>query len=303
MSQIANTVLLVSPLTFGFNEETKESNTFQHHLQDSSKVIQIKAEQEWNSVCKMLITKGVNVIAILDSQNPVKPDALFPNNWITTHEDGKIIIYPLLAKNRRTEKRLEIINALQQKYVTTDFINLSFFEKEDTFLEGTGSMVFDRDNKIIYSCLSARTHIEPLKYVGKLLGYEVVSFHAFNHNHPIYHTNVFMSVGSKWVAICFDAIPDRFEKEKLKKSFKNTGKEIIELSIKQIDLFAGNILELKSKTNEAIIVMSQTTLESLSKCQKKQFSSHGEICAAAVPTIEQVGGGGIRCLLAEIFLK
>lgn len=294
---------MVSPTSFSFNAETAQSNVFQHRIRDTKEHIQKEADKEWNNVCAMLEKEGVTVFKIADTAVPVKPDALFPNNWITTHDDGTVIVYPLLAHNRRTEKRPDIIDALKKDFTVTTVTNLSSFENAGQFLEGTGSVVLDRTNKIAYACLSARTHISPLQKLGEILGYEVVSFHAFDHHKPIYHTNVLMSVGTSWVAICFDAIPDATEREKLRSYFQKTGKEIIELSFAQLDAFAGNILELKTNKNTSIIVMSQTTFKSLTVAQTKILARAGKICVADVSMIERVGGGGIRCLIAEIFLN
>lgn len=301
--QSTNSVFLISPTTFGFNEETAESNIFQHDVPLEKKLIQLNAQREWEAVCTMLVKEKINVIAIMDTLAPRKPDALFPNNWITTHADGRIILYPLLAKNRRAEKRLDIVKELSKKYLVTDIVDLSYFEKKDIFLEGTGSMVFDRTHKILYSCLSARTALEPLNHVAQLLDYTVISFHAFNRKKPMYHTNVFMAVGEKWTTMCEEAIPDKNEKEALLLSFKKTGKEVIHLTKKQIDSFAGNILELETLDGVKKIIMSKTAYESLDKSQLDTFSSFGDICYSDVSTIEQVGGGGIRCLLTELFLK
>lgn len=303
MNQSTNTVLLVSPTSFGFNPETASSNVFQHNIHLEKKIIQEKAQQEWEQVCALLAKEKVRVIAVMDTITPIKPDALFPNNWISTHESGKIILYPLLAHNRRTEKRRDIIYQLTQKYLVTDIVDLSFYEKENQFLEGTGSMVFDRVNKIIYACVSARTYIEPLEHLAKLLEYQVVAFHAFDHKKPIYHTNVLMSVGTQWASICLEAIPDANEREKIMDFFSKTEKEVIPLTYKQLDSFAGNILELDSLDGEKKIIMSKTTYESLDKNQLIMLSSYGDICYSDVSTIEQVGGGGIRCLLTELFLK
>ena len=302
MKQSTNTVLLVSPTSFGFNPETAGSNVFQHDVQLAKKVIHQSAQEEWERVCAMLVKEKINVIAVMDTNKPIKPDALFPNNWISTHQDGKLILYPLLAHNRRIEKRLDIVNQFTQKYSVTDIVDLSFYEKENQFLEGTGSMVLDRINKIIYACLSVRTYIEPLEHLAKLLGYQVVAFHAYNHEKPIYHTNVVMSVGSDWATICFDAIPDIEERRKIKDFFSRTGKTVVELSLKQIDAFAGNILELESIEGKRKIIMSKTTYDSLDKGQIETFTSFGDICYTDVSTIEKVGGGGIRCLIAEVFL-
>ena len=270
-NQSTNTVFLVSPTSFGFNPETATSNVFQHHLNLSEKNIQLKAQQEWDRVCALLVKEKINVIAVIDTSIPTKPDALFPNNWMTTHADGKIIVYPLLAPNRRTEKRADIILQMKKKYVVSEIIDLSYFEKRDLFLEGTGSMVLDRQNRILYACLSARTHQEPLDHIAKILGYEVIAFHAYDHEKPIYHTNVFMALGAKWVAICMDAIPDEEEKKRLKGSFAKTGKEVIDLTKKQIDAFAGNILELESLDKKTKINMSKTAYDSLDEKQLKIF--------------------------------
>ena len=303
MNNAANTVFLISPATFGFNPETAESNIFQHDIPLEKKLIQLTAQKEWEAVCAMLAKEKINVIAIMDTLSPLKPDALFPNNWITTHADGRIILYPMMAHNRRAEKRRDIVFELTKKYTVTDIIDLSSYEEKDQFLEGTGSMVFDRGNKIIYACISPRTHIEPLNKVASILGYQVIAFHAFDDKKPVYHTNVFMAVGEKWATLCEEAIPDVQEKEKLISSFKTTGKEIIHLTKKQIDSFAGNILELQALDGVKKIIMSKTAFESLSSAQIEAFSKQGDICYSDVTTIEIVGGGGIRCLLTELFLQ
>lgn len=303
MKQTTHTVLLISPTSFGFNPETAQSNVFQHDIHLAKKVIQHGAQKEWERVCEMLVREKIHVIVVMDTPTPIKPDALFPNNWISTLEDGTIILYPLLAHNRRTEKRLDLVHQLTLNYSVKNIIDLSFYEKQNQFLEGTGSMVFDRVNKIVYACLSVRTSIEPLEHLAKLLGYQVVAFHAFDHEKPIYHTNVLMSVGTHWASICFDAIPDKTEREKIMAFFSKTGKEVVSLTHEQLEAFAGNILELESLDEKKKIIMSKTTYDSLDKNQITSFTSFGDICYTDVPTIEQVGGGGIRCLIAEIFLE
>ncbi len=302
MKQTTHAILLVSPTSFGFNPETAMSNVFQHDLHLEKKLIQQKAQKEWEEVCAMLSLEGIDIITINDTETPIKPDAIFPNNWITTHNGGEIVLYPLLAHNRRIEKRSGIVDELKKMYFVSKVIDLSFFEEEDQFLEGTGSMVLDRKNKIIYACLSARTHVEPLTHLAKLLGYKTVTFHAFDREKPIYHTNVLMSVGEKWACVCLDAIPDKAEREKVEKSLLKTGKEIIPLTYNQLEAFAGNTLELQSKTGVSKIIMSKATKTSLNPKQLKAFSKYGNICSVDIPIIEQVGGGGIRCLIAEIFL-
>lgn len=294
--------MMISPTSFSFNAETAQSNVFQHRIHDTKEHVQKSAEKEWEGVCALLAREGISIIQIIDTPSPVKPDALFPNNWITTHEDGSIIVYPLLAKNRRIEKRMDIVEQLKKQFAVSGVTDLSSFEHAEQFLEGTGSVVFDRQNKIAYACQSARTHLSPLQKLGELLGYEVVAFHAFDHRKPIYHTNVLMSVGTDWAAICFEAIPDAQEQNKLRAYFEKTGKAVIELSMKQLDAFAGNILELKSKTGKAKIIMSKTTFDSLDVSQTRVLSQSGKICVADVSMIERVGGGGVRCLIAEIFL-
>jgi len=301
MHHTTDTVIMVSPTSFSFNAETAQSNVFQHRIRDTKEHIQKIAENEWKAVGTLLEKEGVTVIRIADTPTPPKPDALFPNNWITTHADGKIIIYPLLAQNRRVEKRQDIIAYLKKISHVSEVVDLSSFEHAGQYLEGTGSVVFDRIHKIAYACLSARTHSAPLEKLGQLLGYEIVSFHAYDHQKPIYHTNVLMSVGTNWAAICLDAIPDATERTKLKSYFQKTGKELVELSMKQLDAFAGNILELKTGKGTSIIVMSQTTFKSLDVSQTKILANAGKICVADVSMIERVGGGGIRCLLTEIF--
>ena len=293
---------MVSPTTFGFNPETAASNVYQHDSNDDISVIRRKALLEWQGVVDMLKREDVEVVAVTDTTHPVKPDALFPNNWITTHEDGTIIVYPLLAANRRHEKRTEVVEQVAARHPQAKIVDLSSYEERNMYLEGTGSMILDRKHKIAYACLSPRTFDGPLQKVGELLGYTVVAFQAHDKERPLYHTNLLMSVGEKWVAICMDAITDASEKKNLYGLFAKTGKTVILLDRTQIATYAGNIIELESKSGEKKILMSARAAASLTPKQKELFERFGKLCIADVSTIEEVGGGGIRCLVAELFL-
>ncbi|MFC4874961.1 citrulline utilization hydrolase CtlX [Negadavirga shengliensis] len=306
--QTASAVLMVRPAAFGFNPQTAYDNLFQRAYKgnDLSEVKRLVRYQFENSV-NALRERGIEVIVAEDTALPSKPDAVFPNNWLSTHGDGKAIIYPMKARNRRLERRKEIIELLINKgYRVDEIIDLTFFEEDGQFLEGTGSVVFDRVQKIAYAAASERTHPVPLAYLAALMDYEVVGFHAVIRKsgkmYPVYHTNVMMHVGTDLAVTCLDAIPSTFEKMNLKTQLENSGKKIIPITVHQKMNFCGNMLELINKNGERYTVMSETAYRSLRKGQIKTIERCTGVITPDVSMIESLGGGSIRCMLAEIFL-
>ncbi|MEO6150370.1 MAG: arginine deiminase-related protein [Mucilaginibacter sp.] len=293
---------MIRPVNFGFNEETAESNAFQNRDAVQQNV-QEKALKEFDGFVKLLRNNGVNVTVINDTPQPYTPDSIFPNNWVSFHEDGTVFLYPMQAANRRLERREDIIRDLQEDFTITHITDLSRFEDENKFLEGTGSMVLDRENKIAFACLSPRTDEEVLHVFCEQAGYKPVLFHAVDQNNtPIYHTNVLMAIAEKYAVICLDSITNIYEKETVINSFKSTNKDIILISFEQMNHFAGNMLELQNQSGESLIVMSKSAWESLDDGQKSDLSKHSKPVYADINTIETIGGGSARCMMAEVWL-
>lgn len=291
---------MVRPAAFGSNTETLASNKFQSELDitDANE----NARAEFDAFVDTLRKNNIDVTVIDDTTSPVKPDAIFPNNWFSVHHNGQCYLYPMLAENRRLEKRPEIINTLQEKFKITNITDLSKFEADNLFLEGTGSVVFDHVAKLAYACISQRTHAELLERLAVELGYAPVVFDAVDQNgYAIYHTNVLMCIGTGFVVICLDAIPDAAQKEKLKTLFKETGLEIIAISLPQMNQFAGNMLEVQNSEHQHFIVMSQTAYDSLEMHQVERLKTFGSLLPVSIPTIETLGGGSARCMMAEVF--
>jgi hypothetical protein len=293
---------MIRPVNFGFNEETAGSNAFQNRNADKTGIKQ-KARQEFDAMVKVLCENGVDVIIIEDTPEPYTPDSIFPNNWVSFHADGGVFLYPMQAENRRLERREDIINQLEDRFVVKHVIDLSRYESENKFLEGTGSMVLDRENKIAYACISPRTDRELLALFCEKTGYKEVSFHAFDEYHQaIYHTNVLMCIGSKFAVVCLDSITDEDEKNAIVTILKLTHKEIITISFNQMNNFAGNMLEVKNKDGENLIVMSQSAFNALDQSQKSELNKYGKLVYADIKTIESNGGGSARCMMAEVHL-
>lgn len=303
-NQITDKVLVVRPASFGFNEETAITNTFQKsELHQDQQLIQGAALREFDHLVNVLGEAGVQVYMYEDSVQPVKPDAIFPNNWITTHSDGSLITYPFLAASRRPERREDIVEDLEAKFNVHQRYSFETYEEDDLFLEGTGSMILDRVNHVVYACLSPRTHIELLEKFALLKQFRKIVFHAIDPlGHPIYHTNVIMAIGRQVAVICLDCIADDEEKEQVLKALDQTNKKIINLSWQQVKQFAGNMLQLVNKEGQPLWLMSEAAHQSLTAEQKAVLNEDGKIIAVPIPTIEQYGGGSVRCMLAELFL-
>ncbi|HET8828331.1 MAG TPA: arginine deiminase-related protein [Pelobium sp.] len=299
--QSTSNILMIRPVAFGFNPQT-EGNTFQHDME--SEKVQEKALAEFNALVTKLRLNHVNVIVIEDTLQPHTPDSIFPNNWVSFHKNGSVYVYPMQAENRRNERRDDILDVLSTQFNITEINDLTFTEDHEQYLEGTGSMVLDRENKIAYACLSIRTHQKALDIFCNESGYSALTFHGVDENsNPIYHTNVMMCVAEKFVVICLESIPDFTEREQLIDSFKKTGKEIIEISFAQMNNFAGNMLEVKNTFNQTFLVMSENAKNSLNKDQIVQINQYAEILSSPIPTIEKIGGGSARCMMAEIHLE
>ena len=303
--QTANTVLMVEPIAFGYNSQTAQNNYFQVEQKEAD--IQEKALQEFNNFVEKLRAKGIQVITIKDTLEPHSPDSIFPNNWVSFHEDGRVALYPMFAPNRRVERRSDILDTLRDEgFNINEVEDLSSAETEDQFLEGTGSMIFDHDFKIAYGSVSLRLDEGLFRDFCEKFGYTPVVFHSFqnvgNQRLPIYHTNVMMCVAEQFVVICLDCIDDELEREKVQEVIKSTDKEVIEISEEQMHQFAGNMLQVQNEEGTQFLVMSQTAYKSLTKKQIEKIESYCEIIYADLNTIEVNGGGSARCMLAEVFL-
>lgn len=301
-SQTTGAVFMVSPDSFGFNPETARTNFFQKQTKILEKKVKNKALMEFNEMVSVLRAQGIKVFVVPSRKGIETPDAVFPNNWISTHENGTIILYPMLAPNRRSERQWSDIQKLLN--ITKDVIahDLTYLEKEGYFLEGTGSLVLDRKNKIAFAIESPRTSPIAVNIFCQITGYKSLIFHACDENdNAIYHTNVVMSIGNGFVIICPESIKDSKERQEVVSKLEKLGLEMIRITKSQMKNFCGNILELSSSDGKSKIVMSQTAFDSFSKEQKKSLRKYGDLIPVKIPTIERVGGGSARCMLAEIF--
>lgn len=310
---------MVRPVAFGFNEQTAGNNAFQQSGHNDG--AQQKALEEFDNYVKQLEAAGVNVIVVEDTPTPHTPDSIFPNNWFSTHSAEEladeeesaagtqptIVLYPMFAPNRREDRGKNVLARLNEHY-KEGFrqIDLSGNEKENAFLEGTGSLILDRENKIAYACISPRTDEDVLDEWADSLGYDYCVFEANDANGtPIYHTNVMMCVGGKYAIVCLDAVTNIEERMTLIEVLEESGKEIFEISLEQMESFAGNMLELQGKDSNGkpkpVIVMSKTAKESLDNEQLHLLQNYATIVAPDLNCIEKNGGGSARCMIAEIF--
>jgi hypothetical protein len=302
--QTASAVMMIRPAAFGPNDATRPSNRFQ--VGNSGEPETAAAGlNEFDGLVAKLEQHGIDVRVFPGRAASILPDEVFPNNWVSTHADGTAVLYPLMAWNRRPERRVDVLDDLQQHndgYRIDRIINLAALEKIGTFLEGTGSLVLDRVNRIAYACLSPRTHPQGLREFSKRLDYDVVAFEASDRNgYPVFHTNVMMSLGERFAVVCLDAIPDVQTRYRVLRRLEMGNRTVIELNVAQLHAFAGNLLELKGKTG-GVIALSQRAFDSLDAGQQEALSSYGTVATAAVDTIETYGGGSVRCMLTEIFL-
>jgi len=302
-SQNPHTLLMIRPVSFGYNPETAASNSFQKESELSQAEVQRLALAEFDLVVSQLKEKEIPVLVFDDTIEPKKPDAIFPNNWISTHNNGLIVLYPMMAANRRRERRQDIVKALSAQFAVQEILDLSSKELEGKFLEGTGSIVFDHQHHIAYACRSPRTNEALLIELCKKIGYEVMVFDAVDEKGgAIYHTNVMMWIGEKMAAICLDAIRSEDDQEKLLTKLSETNHKVIAISYSQMNSLAGNMFEVTNSSGKSFLLMSESAHISLLPGQLKEMSKHAEPLIVSIPTIEKFGGGGIRCMVAGIYL-
>ena len=305
-SQITDTILMIEPIAFGFNAQTAVNNYFQQTSSVTEDEIQAAALSEFRNMVKLLRDKGIKVIVVADTLEPHTPDSIFPNNWISFQKDNRVAMYSMFAPNRRSERRIDVVEkVIGHGFNISQMVDYSVYENENRFLEGTGSMIFDRFNRIAYAALSPRTDEELFRWFCNDFGYQPITFTATqpvnNTRLPIYHTNVMLSVAEQYVVVCMESIESAEEREILILHFKKTGKELIEISLAQMQQFAGNVLQLKNEINQRFMVISQSGYDSLTEQQIQKLSSYNELIIVPVPTIEKHGGGSVRCMIAEVF--
>lgn len=292
---------MIKPVAFDFNAETAVNNAFQQA--GSNENAQQKAEAEFDGFVEKLTAAGVDVTVVQDTPVPHTPDSIFPNNWISFHQDGSIVLYPMYAVNRRAERKQHVLDTIAAKFEVKQQIDFTSKENEDHFLEGTGSMVLDRDKKIAYACLSPRTDKAVFEEWCSKMNYTPCSFYSVDENGgEIYHTNVMMCVADQYVVICLDSIRDAAERDNVFDTINDSGKKIIEISYKQMNQFAGNMLQVENKTGQRYLVMSSQAYHALTHRQIQELESFNPIIHSDLTTIETNGGGSARCMMAEIFL-
>jgi hypothetical protein len=300
-SQAPSSVLMVRPSTFGLNPQTASTNAFQTKEEVPVQVSKLALE-ELNRMVDTLAAHDVDIVVVDDPAMPPKPDAVFPNNWVSFHEDGTVVLYPMMAENRRLERTIPVIEAIRTKFEVREVVDLSMHEKKNQFLEGTGSVVFDYVNKIAYASRSARTHEVVLQKLCEKIGFQSIVFDAVDENgQPIYHTNVLMCIGSQFAVLCLDAIQKDEDQEVLLQSFSDTGHQVVAISYAQLHLFAGNMIEVLTKSGEPLVLISEQAFQSLLPGQLHAITQFAELIPLSIPTIEQYGGGSVRCMVAGIF--
>jgi len=292
---------MIRPVDFKFNTQTAVNNKFQEASADNG--VQEQALKEFDDFVSLLRVNGVEVTVIDDTLEPETPDSIFPNNWISFHEGGRVILYPMFSENRRLERRDDIVMKIREEYNVTILNDLSVYEAEGVYLEGTGSMVLDRQHKIAYACLSVRTDKKVLEDFCEKSGYTAFTFEATDSSgFPIYHTNVMMCIGDRFAVVCLESVKNPEERGNLLTSLTGSGKEVVEITLDQMNHFAGNMLQVKNNTEELLLVMSEQAYQSLKPEQIATLSKYNRLIAAPLYTIEKNGGGSARCMLAEIHL-
>jgi hypothetical protein len=300
--QTARAVLMVRPADFGSNAETAGSNFFQRSAPDLVDA-RLRAQHEFDALAHALASAGVRVHQFAGQRGAALPDEIFPNNWLSLHADGTAVLYPMLAPSRRRERRRDILAALEScGYAIERVVDLSGLEARGEYLEGTGSLVLDRPRRVAYACLSPRTNAPALAEFARALRYEVVPFTAVDRaGRPIYHTNVVLSVGTRFAALCTAAIASDDERRAIIARLEASQREVIDLSREELESFAANLLELDS-TSGPVIALSAAALRSLSAPKRRALERHGRLVTADIATIERIGGGSVRCMLAEVAL-
>jgi len=295
-------ILMVRPYQFYFNQQTAANNFFQSNINiENANELAIA---EFDAMVEKLRAHQIKVNVVQDTKDPSTPDSIFPNNWVSTHTNGTLCLYPMYAENRRAERKSSVIEFLQSNYKIENTLDLTDLEKEGKFLEGTGSMVLDHQNKIAYGCLSERLDKEAFISWCDKMQFKPITFKAVDDKaQPIYHTNVLMCMANQFVVICSDSIPNEQERQMLLDSFARTNKEVIEISQDQLNHFAGNMLQVFDITEKPHLIMSEQAYKSLHTAQLKSLEKYNPLLPISIPTIEALGGGSTRCMMAEIYLS
>ena len=294
-------ILMVRPYQFYFNQQTAANNFFQSNvnIENANEL----AIAEFDAMVEKLRAHQIKVNVVQDTKDPSTPDSIFPNNWVSTHEGGTLCLYPMFAQNRRAERKSTVIDFLESNYKIENTLDLTDLEKEGIFLEGTGSMVLDHQNKLAYGCLSERLDKNAFNEWCDKMQFKAIAFKAVDDKaQPIYHTNVMMCMGDQFVVICLDSIPNEKEKQMLVDSFDQTNKEVITISQDQLNHFAGNMLQVFDINEKPHLIMSEQAHTSLDPAQVKSLEKYNPILPISIPTIEALGGGSTRCMMAEIYL-
>lgn len=298
--QTTSKILMVRPARFAFNEQTAGNNYFQHNSVQSN--VAENALLEFDTLVNLLKANDVDVTVVQDTLEPWTPDSIFPNNWFSSHFTGELVLYPMFAENRRLERKEHIINLLKRDFNHKKVIDLTHWEEEGEFLEGTGSMILDRRKRVAYCCRSPRTSEKVLSEFCSIMNYRPILFDATDKNgNQIYHTNVIMEVGMQVAVICLESINDENERKRVVSQLTSTGKIIVDITLDQVSRFAGNMLEVKSRNGTPLMVMSTSAYKSLTSEQENLISTYNKIISTDLKTIETNGGGSARCMIAEIF--
>lgn len=291
---------MVRPARFAFNEETAQNNYFQQKTEQDS--VAERALEEFDAFVSLLRGNDVDVTVVQDTPEPWTPDSIFPNNWFSSHISGELVLYPMFAENRRQERKPEVMDLLTRKLNHRKIIDLTHWEKEGEFLEGTGSMIFDRDKRIAYACRSPRTSENVLRDFCARMNFDSVIFDSTDASgNLIYHTNVMMEVGTQVAIVCLESIKNEKERERVVSRLNATGKIIVDISLEQVNRFAGNMLEVKSRNGQPFMIMSASARQALTMEQETVISTYNKILSPELTTIETNGGGSARCMIAEIF--
>ncbi len=302
MKYIANKIFMVRPVHFGYNPQTSESNAFQTEVDLTAEEIQANALREFDAMVEKLKSFEVDVVVMEDRENLHTPDSIFPNNWFSTHINGTICVYPMEARARRFERSPRMISRIKANISFTRRLDFTGYEEKNKFLEGTGSLVIDHENKLAYASISSRTHPDAVDFWANRIRFGAIKFHSFDESgKAIYHTNVMMCLGDKFVVICLESIKDADEKKTVTESLHRSGREIIEISFEQMNNFAGNMLLIRNTNDEKILVMSETARKSLDSGQIEKLESYAKIVSFDIDIIEKCGGGSVRCMIAELF--
>jgi hypothetical protein len=305
VSQASSAVLMVRPARFGFNIQTAHTNLFQRKGKLELTQIHVNALKEFDEFVRILRANQIEVAVFDDTPNPHKPDAIFPNNWISFHHDGKVVVYPMNAPNRRSERRGDVLVDLQRVYDfdIKEVLDLSYYEQQNIFLEGTGSVVFDYVNKVGYASRSPRTNTLLFENVCDFLDYEPVILNAIDQKgNPVYHTNVWMAIGEGFAVVCLDCLTDKQMQKFLLQKLQGDGLEVIAINYDQLNNFAGNVLQVKNRQGKSFLVLSQTAFHSFTSQQIDRLTHYADLLPIDVNTIEEYGGGSVRCMLAGIYL-